>query len=103
MLALIDPTAQAQQVANWILNPDPKGSKWLPVYANIQNGVYVVQVASEEFEIAPPMFWTNCLDTVEAYYWYYNLSSKEIIEIPLPAPYPIAQDQPTSSGLQTIG
>jgi hypothetical protein len=38
----------------------------------IQVGVRVAEVTAVEFEIAPPLFWVGCDDTIVADQFYYN-------------------------------
>ncbi len=97
--ALIDPTTIVQVITGWIPNTDPTVSaKYLPVYTPIENSARVAEVVPQggQFEVAAPLFWTSCADTVVADQWYYNTVTFQIIVVPPPAPWP------GTTGTQTV-
>ena len=69
-------------------------------YVNpVQTGWRVAEVADQSFEIAPPMFWIECVDNVIADEYYYDNINGVINPIPS---IPPAQDQPVTTGTQTL-
>ena len=53
-------------------------------------GDYVVDVADTTFEVAEPLFWSDCDDSVVAYKSYWNAG--QIYSVPTPLP-PIAPSE----------
>lgn len=45
-------------------------------------GARVCQVEDQIFEVAEPMFWTDCDDQVVADRWYFDTLSTQIKEVP---------------------
>jgi hypothetical protein len=82
--ALISPNeSPIKYISGWTTETPPE-----PIYTPIENSCRIAQVADQTFEVALPLFWTECADDVKADQFYYNLESKEIYPIPEPAPYP---------------
>ena len=83
--ALIAPMqAPIQYVSGWTTDTPPE-----PILIPIENSCRVAEVESQTFEVALPLFWTECENDVVADQWYYNTSDKEIYPVPEPAPYPV--------------
>ena len=83
--ALIAPMqAPIQYVSEWTTDTPPE-----PILIPIENSCRVAEVESQTFEVALPLFWTECENDVVADQWYYNTSDKEIYPVPEPAPYPV--------------
>jgi hypothetical protein len=63
-------------------------------------------VQEDSFEVAPPLFWTDCANDVVSDEWYYQESTGVILPIPAPAPIPenvpAVADQPVVGGAQTL-
>jgi hypothetical protein len=57
-------------------------------------GDYVVEVADATFEVAEPLFWVDCDDTVIAYGSYWNAG--QIYPVPIPPP-PVAPSEVTGA------
>jgi len=51
-------------------------------------GERVAETTATPFEVAPPLFWTDCNDDVQADQWYYDPATYQIDPIPLPPPPP---------------
>jgi len=66
-----------------------------------ESGYRVAEVVDSVFEVAAPLFWVSCDDTVQADVYWYNQETNEFILVPIPEPDPI-QEQPTSEGAQTL-
>ena len=49
-----------------------------------ETGYRVAQVESQEFEVAPPLFWVSCADDVVADQFWYDPSDQTIKPIPVP-------------------
>ena len=82
--ALIAPMqAPIQYISSWTADIPPQ-----PIYTPIANSCRVAEVETNTFEVALPLFWTECDDDVVADQWYYNTNDKEIYPVPEPAPYP---------------
>lgn len=48
-----------------------------------ENGFRVADVSVDGFEVAEPLFWIDCADTVIADKFWYNPEDKLIYEIPV--------------------
>lgn len=46
-------------------------------------GYRVAEVTTNEFEVAPPLFWTDCDDSCVADLWYYNTEINECVPKPI--------------------
>jgi hypothetical protein len=80
--ALISPNeSPIEYVSGWTQDNPPQ-----PIYLYIENSCRIAQVSNKTFEVAPPLFWTDCEDDVIANQWYYNINDSEIYQIPLPPP-----------------
>lgn len=56
-------------------------------YEGIILGTRVAQVSDYSFEVAPPLFWIDCDDDIDADKYYYDMQSQTIIAKPIqPAP-----------------
>lgn len=76
--ALISPNeSPIQYVSGWTTDVPPE-----PIYTIIVNSCRVAEVESQSFEIAPPLFWTECADDVVADQWYYDINTENIYVIP---------------------
>jgi hypothetical protein len=85
--ALIAPMqAPVQYTSGWTTDTLPK-----PIYTEIANSCRVAQVEIETFEVALPLFWTECSDDVIADQWYYNTSDNKIYPVPESPPAPEGQ------------
>ena len=99
--ALIDPTTLVNAVTSWVFDPDMQA--YVPVFTPIQNSGRVAEVATEQFLVAPPLYWLECEDNVVPNLWYCNIVTNQILILPPPAPKPVQQDaQPSVSGAQTL-
>lgn len=87
--ALIDPNAPVMQITSWVLNPTT--NKYDPVITEIPNSDRVAEVTDSDFPVAPPLFWIDCADDVQADVWYYNSASGMVELVPPPAPHPPTQ------------
>lgn len=82
--ALISPNeSPINYVSGWTTDSPPE-----PIYTNIENSCRVAQVEDQTFEVALPLFWTECSDDVVADQFYYNTKDNEIYPKPEPAPMP---------------
>jgi hypothetical protein len=76
--ALIDPNeSPTSYISGWTTDTPPE-----PIWTSINNSCRVCEVSDNTFEVAPPLFWTECEDNVVADQWYYDTQSKEIIKKP---------------------
>ena len=104
MQALIAPNQESPYVSSWTYNTELKC--WEPVYEDVPDSWRVAQVQENSFEVAPPLFWTDCANDVVADEWYYQTSTGDILPIPAPPPMPPAPpatgEQPTVGGAQTL-
>lgn len=66
-----------------------------------QTGYRVAEVADQTFEVAQPMFWVNCGDEVVADQFWYDPNDQLIKPVPAPE-IKAAEDQPTTTGAQTL-
>lgn len=102
MQALISPNEPSPYVSSWTYNKILKS--WDPVFENVPDSCRVAQVEENSFEVAPPLFWTDCANDVIADEWYYQVSTGAILSIPAPAPIPApsSMQQPAVEGAQTL-
>lgn len=84
--ALIDPNASVQNFT-WV--SDGKGN-WVKEFYDIPNAERVAEVTTQPFDVAPPLFWISCDDTIVADQWYYDKVTQQFVQIVYPAP-PVAQ------------
>lgn len=94
-VALIDPSTSVQHIVSWTTSVPPA-----PVFETYPNSARVAEVAATEFEVAPPLFWATCDDTVVADQWYYDTVADSFALVenePVPA-----QPQPIVDGAQTL-
>jgi hypothetical protein len=92
--ALISPNQQVYQVTGYKF----VDGVYQPILVLIPNSERVAQVEETTFEVAPPLFWVQCADSVLADQFYYDSVQQTILPIPEPPPIP----QPVSSGTQTV-
>jgi hypothetical protein len=57
------------------------------IYTLIENSCRIPEVCDQTFEVALPLFWTECKDDVVADQWYYNTHDNQIYIIQN-VPYP---------------
>ena len=104
MQALISPNEISPYIVSWTYNT--QGKYWDPVFADVPDSWRVAQVQETSFEVAQPLFWTDCANDVVADEWYYQTSTGVILPIPAPPPIPenapAAPDQPVVIGAQTL-
>jgi hypothetical protein len=87
--ALISPSeSPIQYISSW-------EGKNQPVYSDYPNSCRVAEICETEFEIAPPLFWTDCADDIVADQFYFNTATNEILPI-VNEPQPIFENQPTT-------
>ena len=81
--ALISPNeSPIEYLSGWTTDTPPQ-----PIYTQIENSCRVAEVSDQTFEIALPLFWTECKDDVVADQWYYNTQDNQIYIIQN-VPYP---------------
>jgi hypothetical protein len=97
MKALIDINESVSHIIGWT-NTEPSE----PIYELYSNSARVCQVETNEsiFEVAQPLFWTDCADDVEADLFYYDTANTNIYAI-VDVPQPIPENQPVATGTQT--
>lgn len=99
--ALINPNQTAQHISQWVWNSVVK--QYFPIYTTYENSQLVVDTSDTEFPVAPPLFWQQCADTVQAYNYYVDATTKtinEIINVPCPANPPDSEQPQTN--IETI-
>lgn len=83
--ALINPTFEVMYISSW--NYDSYEKKYNPVYTQIENAEMVCDTSPVEFEVAEPLFWVDCDDSVVSYEYYLDTTDsliKQIINAPIP-------------------
>lgn len=89
--ALISPNeAPINYISGWTTDNPPQ-----PIITPIANSCRVAEVSDQSFEVAPPLFWVDCLDNVTSDGYYYNIVDNKIYEIPAPPPSLNSIDDPT--------
>jgi hypothetical protein len=72
--ALISPNeSPIQYVSGWTTDNPPE-----PIFTPIANSCRVAEVENKTFEVALPLFWTECADDVTPNNYYYNTVDNEI-------------------------
>jgi hypothetical protein len=94
-VALIDPNASVQHTVSWTT-----ALRSVPVFETYPNSARVAEVASVEFEVASPLFWVACDDTIVADQWYYDTVTSTFAQV-VNEPRPV-QPQPVVEGAQTL-
>lgn len=75
--ALISPLeAPVYYVSAWEGNPPE------PILSPVIGSCRIVQVQDSAFEVAEPLFWTDCPDDCISNEWYYNTETKECLPLP---------------------
>lgn len=92
--ALLNPKQVANHIIGWSNNS--------PIYGAYTNGVMICEVAEQEFDVAPPLYWVDCEDDVISYQYYYDTVAQTInlIEDAI-SPTGATQSQPTTN-IETI-
>ena len=73
MKALIDPNTPVFHIIGWTdTKPSQPSSEFYP------NSARICQVQEESFPVAEPQFWVDCLDTVVADHYWYDMVTKQI-------------------------
>lgn len=65
-------------------------------------GYRVAEVHPTGFEVAQPLFWVDCADTVVADQFWYDPSDEQFKSVPEPEEVEPAQPQPISQGAQDL-
>ena len=68
----------------------------------VEIGERVAEVAVSDFPVAPPLFWIDCNDDVEADVYYYDPATQEIKLTPVTPPVVSQTQQPTVQGAQNF-
>lgn len=66
-----------------------------------EQGYRVAQVEQQEFEVALPLFWVDCDDTIVADQYWFDPTNNSFKEIPITQDAKTI-DQPVTEGTQTI-
>lgn len=53
-------------------------------YDNTLIGVRIAEVAQTPFEVAPPLYWIECADNVNAFDWYFQTETNTCELKPIP-------------------
>lgn len=85
--ALISPIEPVSKVVSW----EQVDGSWIPVFETIPGSARVADVVETSFDVAPPLFWTDCDDDVLERSCYYNTEQDQILGVdhaPHPNPPP---------------
>jgi hypothetical protein len=96
MKAIIDPRESVSHIVEW-KNLTTSVSE---IYPN-SGRVCQVEPDNETFPVGEPLYWTDCPDDCKADYFWCDLINNVVSPI-VNAPRPPAEDQPTSTGTQTV-
>jgi len=100
--ALVCKTEKARYVSDWeIIPPSPIVNHpiYNPTYTEV--GMRIWEVAENEFDVHPDLFWVDCADDVTATTHYYENESIVLLPLDKEVPKPPKDETPTS-GLNTI-
>lgn len=59
----------------------PNEPVYLPSQPEVVQGVRVAQIEAATFEVAPPLFWVECTDTITTTDYVYDMSSSTFVLI----------------------
>ena len=88
-----------------LINPNEKAlnkNTWEPI------GIRIAQVSNEAFDVALPLYWIDCDDSIEADVYYFDSLDNTIKQIPAYIPPPPVEpkvantNQPNTVGTTTI-
>ena len=68
----------------------------------VESGYRVAEVADVAFEVAEPLFWFDCEDSVVADQFYFDLTQQAIYAIPIPVTQTQVNGQPSTTGSQSF-
>jgi len=72
--ALISPNETVvRYISGWTQDVPAK-----PIFSDLTNACRVAQVEDAEFDVAPPLYWIDCADDVNAYEFYFNTATNSI-------------------------
>ena len=99
MKALVNPQVEAEKIVGYVWSSETKS--YIAIYEPIPNSAILCDFTEVEFDVAPPLFWIDCEERLDPFFYYYDLISKTIkyidhAEIP---PMPAADEQPATTGL----
>lgn len=94
--ALISPNETVSYISGWTTTAPIQ-----PIFTVIPNAERVAEILDTTFEVAPPLFWTDCADNIVADEWYYDSQTLAFVVVPPPAPRPDPV-QPVTEGAQTL-
>lgn len=77
--ALINPNQIATYISSWVW--DFVNKTYIPVYSNYEDSQLVCDISETEFDVAPPLFWMPCDDSVQTYQWYLDTIEQTINQI----------------------
>jgi len=68
------------------------------------SGALIAQISDQEFEVAPPLFWVDCDNSINENTYYYDLTTNTFKEKVFPPPPPKVpkETQPIIEGLDTV-
>ena len=97
--ALISPIENVHYISSWNA-PIAPSKIYTPVFTEC--GVRIAQIEPDgsTFEVAGPLFWTECDSSITPHEYCYVMSSKTFIKIPDSVPNPTKQ--PETTGTQTL-
>lgn len=76
-------------VSSWVeVTPVTDPVSYTQNYTSITDACEIAEVSDSVFEVALPLFWVDCEDNVTPEEYYYNTSTKLIMQKPDDAPDP---------------
>lgn len=76
--ALISPQETVvRYISGWTNDDPPK-----PIFSDLSNACRIAQVEDATFDVAPPLYWVECADNVNAYEFYFDTQDELIKPIP---------------------
>ena len=80
MNALINPLEQAMQIVSWS-GTGTKDDPIKPIVEPIENSAVIAEVEEQTFDVAEPLFWIECANTINADDYFYNTQDQQIYPI----------------------
>jgi hypothetical protein len=60
----------------------------------VKDGVRILELSTNPFDVAPPLFWKECTTDLYRGEWYYDMNTEQFVEIPAPPPAPTSGEAP---------
>lgn len=81
MKALIDPNQPVSNITSFVSVVEEGVTSYEPIREDIPNSQRICQIENTTFEVASPLYWIDCNNSINANTYYYDGSDSTIKEI----------------------